>query len=202
METASTEVTSIWRRNDKEKSTWRTHRYFVDFESRIHVEISKSNRCHNFHVDSPFKIDVIFTNFPRGILTSNRWRIDEDVSIGKKSFTALLLCAAKSFTAYFLLCAVIVSFLFSLHISHHCSLHCIQYALNNDLRCTKLYLFTAKHSNCSKLLFGTNYQWAISNCWAVNKYLLHTKKVFMRSFITGLMNNLSTVLHMKNIVAH
>ena len=82
METASTEVTSIRRRNDIEKSTWRTHRYFVDFESRIHVEISTSNRCHNFHVDSPFKIDVISTNFPRGISTSNRWRIDKDATIG------------------------------------------------------------------------------------------------------------------------
>ena len=82
METASTEVTSIWRRNNVEKSTCRTHRYFVDFETRIHVEISTSNRCHNFHVDLPFKIDVISTNFPRGISTSNRWRIDEDESIG------------------------------------------------------------------------------------------------------------------------
>ena len=82
METASTEVTSIRRRSDSEKSTWRTHQYFVDFESRIHVEISTSNRCHNFHVDSPFKIDVISTNFPCGISTSNRWWIDEDLSIG------------------------------------------------------------------------------------------------------------------------
>ena len=82
METASTGVTSIWRRNNTEKTTWRTHPYFVDFESRIHVEISTSNRCHNFHVYSPFKIDVISTNFPRGISTSNRWRIDEYVSIG------------------------------------------------------------------------------------------------------------------------
>ena len=49
---------------------------------RIHVEISTSNRCHIFHVDSPLEIDGISTNFPRGILTSNRWRIDEDVSIG------------------------------------------------------------------------------------------------------------------------
>ena len=56
IETASTEVTSIQRRNNVEKSKWKTHRYFVDFESRIHVEISTSNRCHNFHVDSPFKI--------------------------------------------------------------------------------------------------------------------------------------------------
>ena len=87
METASTEVTSIRRRNNVEKSTWKTHRYFVDFESRIHVEISTSNRCHNFHVHSPFKIDVISTNFPLGIATSNRWRIDEDVSIGIFHFT-------------------------------------------------------------------------------------------------------------------
>ena len=82
METESTEVTSIRRRNKVEKSTWRTHRYFVDFESRIHVEISTSNRCHNFHVDSPFKIDIISTNFPRRISMSDRWRIDEDMSIG------------------------------------------------------------------------------------------------------------------------
>ena len=82
METASTEVTSIWRRNDIEKSTWRTHRYFVDFESRIHVEISTSNRCHNFHVDSPFKIDVVYTNFPRGISTSNRWRMTKICPLG------------------------------------------------------------------------------------------------------------------------
>ena len=84
IETASTKVTSIRRRNDKEKSTWRTQQYFVDFESRIHVEISTSNRCHNFHVDLPFKIDEISTNFSRGIWTSNPWWIDEDVFIGKK----------------------------------------------------------------------------------------------------------------------
>ena len=82
METASTEVTPIRRRNNAEKSTWKAHRYFVDFESQIHVEISTSNRCHNFHVDSPFKIDVIQTNFPREMSTSNRWPINEDVSIG------------------------------------------------------------------------------------------------------------------------
>ena len=80
--TASTEFTSIRCRNDKKKSTRRIHRYFVDFESWIHVKISTSNWCHNFLVDSPFKIDEISTKFPRGISTSNRWRIDEDVSIG------------------------------------------------------------------------------------------------------------------------
>ena len=71
METANTETTVIRRRNNIEKSTWKTHRYFVDFESRIHVEISTSNRCHNFHVDSPFKINEISTNFPGGISTLN-----------------------------------------------------------------------------------------------------------------------------------
>ena len=73
METASKAVTSIRRRSVIEKSTWKTHRCFVDFESRIHVEISKSNRCHNFYVDLPFKIDEISTNFPPGISTSSRW---------------------------------------------------------------------------------------------------------------------------------
>ena len=73
METASTEVTSIRRRNDIEISTWRTHRYFVDFESQIHVEISMSNQCHNFYVDLPLKIDVISTNVSRGISMLNRW---------------------------------------------------------------------------------------------------------------------------------
>ena len=45
-----------------------------------------SNSSHNFHVDSPFKIDVISTNFPRGFSTSIRWRIGEDVSIGQKCY--------------------------------------------------------------------------------------------------------------------
>ena len=92
-DTASKAVTSIRHQNDIEKSTWKIHWYFFDFERRIHVEISTSNRCYNFHVDLPFKIDETLTNFPRGISTSNRWRIDEDVSIGKikyQKFTNLL----------------------------------------------------------------------------------------------------------------
>ena len=82
METGSTAVALIRLWNDIKKSMWRTHRYFVDFESWIHVKISPSNRCHNFHKDLSFKINRILTNFPREISTSNRWRIDEDVSIG------------------------------------------------------------------------------------------------------------------------
>ena len=71
METANTEVTSTRRQNDIEKSTWRTHRYFVDFNSRIHVDVFTLNRCRNFHVNSTFKIDEISTNFPLGVSTSN-----------------------------------------------------------------------------------------------------------------------------------
>ena len=70
-ETASKSITSIRHRNDIEKSTWRAHRYFVDFESRIHVEIS-----------TPFKIDEISPNFPHGILTSNRWRMTKMCPLG------------------------------------------------------------------------------------------------------------------------
>ena len=44
MEAMRTGATSIRRRNNIEKSMWRTHRYFVNFESRMHVEISTSNR--------------------------------------------------------------------------------------------------------------------------------------------------------------
>ena len=70
METVATaEVTLIRCRKDIEKSTWRTHRFFVDFESGIHVELSTSNRCQNIHVDSPLKIDEISTNF-------STWKFD------------------------------------------------------------------------------------------------------------------------------
>ena len=93
METTCTKAMSIWRRNNIEKSTWRTHQCFVDFESLIHVEISMSKRCHNFHLDSPFKSDIISTNFPRGISMSNRLRIDENVYIGMfKDIYAKHLC--------------------------------------------------------------------------------------------------------------
>ena len=50
MEPGSTGVTLIRRRKDTEKSTWRTHRYFVHFESRIHVKF-------------PRQIDVIISTW-------------------------------------------------------------------------------------------------------------------------------------------
>ena len=71
-ETANKVVISTWHRNDIEKLMWKTDQYLVDFESQIHVEISTSNQCYNFHVDLPFKIDEISTNFPLDISMSNR----------------------------------------------------------------------------------------------------------------------------------
>ena len=70
MKTTSTEVTSIPRRNDIQKPTWRTYRYFVDFESRILIVMCTSNRCYNFYLDPSFKVDVISTNFLRVALMS------------------------------------------------------------------------------------------------------------------------------------
>ena len=67
----SLEVMSIQHRNDIEKSTWRTHQYFIDFESRIDMELSTSNRCHLFQVDSTFINDEVSTNFRRGISMSS-----------------------------------------------------------------------------------------------------------------------------------
>ena len=91
METASTKVTSVWRLNGVEILTWKTHRYSVDFESQIHIKISTLNGCPTFHVDLPFKIDAISTNFPRGISTPNCWKIDKDVSIGMPFFLPFTL---------------------------------------------------------------------------------------------------------------
>ena len=83
IETESTEVTSIRRRNDMEKNPLgELIEYFVDFESRIYVGICTSDRCPNFHAILSFKIGVISTNLPRGISMSNRWRLVKDVSIG------------------------------------------------------------------------------------------------------------------------
>ena len=90
METTSTEVTSIQRRNDIEKSTWRTHRYFVDFESRIHVKMSTSNQCHNLHVHSPFKIDVTFTNI------HSTWNFDVESMVNQRRSHKWLIDVAQT----------------------------------------------------------------------------------------------------------
>ena len=111
METENTEATSNRRRNDIEKSMWKTHQYFVDFENQVHVEIPTSNRYHNFHVVSPFKIDKILTNFPRGISTSNRWQIDKDVSIWVGIFSSRPFSNDLIFSDYILVDIQLKTFL-------------------------------------------------------------------------------------------
>ena len=90
---ASLKVTSIRHQNDIEKNTWKTHQYFIDFESRIDVELSASNQCHSFHVDSLFTVDEISTDFRGWISILNRQRTDEDVSI--VSLERVLLVCSK-----------------------------------------------------------------------------------------------------------
>ena len=107
IETASTAVTSIQRRNDIEKSTWRIHRYFVDFESWIHVEISTSNRRHNFHEEFWRRIDGGSTKIcPLG---SSSFCCDKfNISIFSYTFHSFLknciFDLLKSFSNHFLLC--------------------------------------------------------------------------------------------------
>lgn len=45
-QTVNLEVKSIGHRNDIEKSTERTSPYFINFESRINIDLSISNGCH------------------------------------------------------------------------------------------------------------------------------------------------------------
>ena len=66
----------------QEKKTWKSHRYFIDFESLISIELSTSNWCLCFDLDLRFIIDEMLTNFICRIFMSNRWRIDKNVSDG------------------------------------------------------------------------------------------------------------------------
>ena len=74
------------RRFDIE-TAWKNPRgKLIDISSILKVEstfeISTSNRRRNFHVDLPFRIDEISTNFSHGISKLNRWRTDEYMSTG------------------------------------------------------------------------------------------------------------------------
>ena len=96
---------------------WQTYKNsrweLIDISSIMKVEstckISTSNRCYNFYLDWPLKIDEILTNNPHGISTSNRWRIDEDVSNGLLLFTFyLFLVTFCSLLVTF--CSLLVTF--------------------------------------------------------------------------------------------
>ena len=75
---SSLKVTSIWHRNNIDKSTWKNCRYFISFDSRTYVKLSTWNQCHLFDVDLPFIITEILMKLPRGISTWNWWLIYED----------------------------------------------------------------------------------------------------------------------------
>ena len=64
----SLQVMLIWHRNDVEKTTRKTHQYFINFESWIDVELTTSTWCHLFDLDSPFILDELLKNFHCGIL--------------------------------------------------------------------------------------------------------------------------------------
>lgn len=64
-----------------DSTSWRTGRCSIDFESRIGVELSTSNKCHPFHNDWSFIINEIPMSFCRKLSMPNRQQIDEDVSI-------------------------------------------------------------------------------------------------------------------------
>ena len=74
---ANLEVTLIGHQNEIEK----THRYFINFQSQIYVELFIPNHCLPFQVDSIFIIDEVLTDFRHEILMFNRCLMDEDVFI-------------------------------------------------------------------------------------------------------------------------
>ena len=82
------------------KTAWRTHQYFIDFESRIDIQLSTSNRCHSFHVHSHFLIDEISMNFWCRNSISNRCQIDKNVSIGSKTSQYQILQISFSYNCY------------------------------------------------------------------------------------------------------
>ena len=69
------------RRFDVETTQKNPQGELINISSILEVKPT-SKRCHNFHVDSPFKINEISANIQRGNSTLNRWQIDEYVSIG------------------------------------------------------------------------------------------------------------------------
>ena len=74
---ANLEVTLIGHRNEIEK----THRYFINFQCQIYVELFILNHCLPFQVGSVFIIGEVLTDFRREISMLNRCLMDEDVSI-------------------------------------------------------------------------------------------------------------------------
>lgn len=78
---ASLEVMLVRHRNNIEKTMWKTHQCFIDFESQMDIELSTANQ-YLFPKDLPFIINELLPDFWHGISMLNQWWIDKDVSIG------------------------------------------------------------------------------------------------------------------------
>ena len=69
------EVKLVWHRNNIEKIKWIPHRYFVSFENRI--KLSSFPHQNPFHLDLPFTIYTMSTDFRCRISILNGLRIKE-----------------------------------------------------------------------------------------------------------------------------
>ena len=74
---ANLEVTLSGHRNEIEK----THRYFIDFQSQIYVELFIPNHCLPFQVDSVFIIDEVLADFRRESMFNGRTCVHLKASI-------------------------------------------------------------------------------------------------------------------------
>ena len=74
---ANLEVTLIGHRNEIEK----THRFFIDFQSQIYVELFIPNHCLPFQVDSGFIIDEVLADFRRESMFNGRRYVHLKASI-------------------------------------------------------------------------------------------------------------------------
>ena len=59
---ASLEVMLVRHRNNIEKTMWKTHQCFIDFESQMDIELSTANQ-YLFPKDLPFIINELLPDF-------------------------------------------------------------------------------------------------------------------------------------------
>ena len=84
---ANLEVTLIGHRNEIEK----THRYFIDFQSQIYVELFIPNHCLPFQVDSVFIIDEVLADFRRESMFNGRTCVHLKASIPFRAKVFILI---------------------------------------------------------------------------------------------------------------
>ena len=84
---ANLEVTLIGHRNEIEK----THRYFIDFQSQIYVELFIPNHFLPFQVDSVFIIDEVLADFRRESMFNGRRCVHLKASIPFREKVLILI---------------------------------------------------------------------------------------------------------------